>query len=335
MSVRKRALKSGNGIVVEHERLATSAASGDRSKNATAAMNHGNGNTNTRDENALIGCPPRGVIRMIGSHLERQQANCLEYEFDAALFQETQRILQLRRRRRRRTVTRGRQQRGDDTAPAQARPVTSSSPSSSFFDVVVQRQGHRFVCFLVVMQYDTNALCHSQHSLSIRKLLALDYQGYVTTIVIMVGRRQLQAEEEDRTAQETDTLLQREDGNVDQNTLDVESGAAESTDSRALGDDDNVNTDLFCHGTGFALLAINDTSLLLSMLNVTQVPSVVVVDTVTGRKLGDNALLAMEHHRDDPERALQAWERGHSGLSCCRTAIATATCQTSSSCAIQ
>jgi hypothetical protein len=165
--------------------------------------------------------------------------------------------------------------------------------------------------------------------------LALEYQDFVTTFVIMVGRP---AKDKNKMVQpqEIDTLLQSTMEERNKN-MDVEHASTWNGKQSDLDDNDDV-WDLYCLGTGFALLPNNNsnTSLLLSMLNVTQVPSIIVIDTATGRQVGgDVALLAMVSNRDNPQRILQAWEQGKSGLSCCETLLAMATCQTSVWCVIQ
>jgi hypothetical protein len=257
---------------------------------------------------------------MVGNHLQQHSSLCRTYEFDASLLQQTQRTMQVRRRRRLRNLAREPYTPQPDnssvTSAAQGRPTIIP-----FFELI-QHQGHRFVCFFVV-QY-TNAIHYSHHSLSIRKLLALDYGDFVTTVVIMVGRS---AETEDGVDPETDSLLQiaTEERN---SSRDLEHASAPNFRQSELRSNGYL-WDLFCLGTGFSLLPDDNTSFLLSILNVIQVPSIIVVDTATGRKVGGDAtLLAMETHRDNPQQVLQAWEQGKSGLSFCETLLALAKCQT-------
>ncbi|KAG7359738.1 hypothetical protein IV203_034836 [Nitzschia inconspicua] len=309
MSVRKTAVKRAHQGCMEQIPLdntggmTTTATPGCATKNCTVDR-----------------VPLRGVIRMINNHLQQQHAKAIEYQFDALLLQETQRSMQLRRKRRP-----GRRQcQGDNPDPetisATGEVEASIQPWPSSFVDVMQGQGHRFVCFLVV-QY-SHGLHHSKNTLSIRKLLALEYHELVTTVVVMVGQPRAPTAD---TRTETTSLLQTNcQGDKDDDIVGI------ATTNQINNDGGNV----FCNGTGFALLSLHNTSILLSMLNVTQVPSVVVVDTVTGRRLGDTALLAMEHHRDHPQRVIDAWEQGKSGLSCCSTMLAIATCRTSS-CVIQ
>jgi hypothetical protein len=307
MSARKRALKQTNN-------KDTHIPSKDNDMGTRHPFSTKNGGGAMDNNTAPL--RPRGVIQILANHFQQQNATLVNYEFDASLFQETQRTLLLRRRRKR-TFSRRRPSNQDAGTSESTDFLYQATPQErplSFFDVLQQRD-HRFVCFLVV-QYAANALCHSQHSLAIRKLLALAYQDLLTTVVIMVGRPA------QGQAQETSALLTRSG-----DSLDEEGGAG--------GISDVLDDNIFCHGTGFSLLCMDHTSVLLSMLNVTQVPSVVVLDTVTGRQLGDTALLAMEHHANNPHQVIQAWEQGKSGLSCCSKFLAMVTCQTSTPCVIQ
>jgi hypothetical protein len=224
------------------------------------------------DEQSLSNCQSgpvfRGLIQMIGNQLQREQScYCIKYEFDASLLQETQRMLQLRRRRRRRKVessSYSSPQQSDNQTPScqpWSTDVTTAAQAvqttSSFFELL-QRQGHRFVCFFVV-QY-ANARCHSQHSLYIRKLLSLEYQDIVTTVVIMVGRPE---QDVNLVENETDSLFPSAAEECSSN-LDVERGSTSNWRQNGICGD----WDLFCLGTGFALLPNNNnsTSLILSML---------------------------------------------------------------------
>jgi hypothetical protein len=82
---------------------------------------------------------------------------------------------------------------------------------------------------------------------------------------------------------------------------------------------------LFCRGTGFASLP--SSAILRAILNITQVPTIVVVDTSTGRSISPDAGLAMEWN--EPHFVINAWQRGKSGLSCSQKALAVMTFQSS------
>lgn len=92
-----------------------------------------------------------------------------------------------------------------------------------------------------------------------------------------------------------------------------------------IGDYADPSTDdAFCQGTGFALLP--STPILLSVLNITQVPAAVVLDSGTGQKMSKDAMLAIEW--SDPQSVINAWQRGKSGLDCTQKALAVASLQT-------
>jgi hypothetical protein len=84
----------------------------------------------------------------------------------------------------------------------------------------------------------------------------------------------------------------------------------------------------FMHGTGFA--ALGSTPVLMSLLNVTQVPTIVIIDSSTGRPISGDSALAMEWN--DPHDCLNAWQAGGSGLTAWQRIFSLATFQ--SDCAI-
>jgi hypothetical protein len=86
---------------------------------------------------------------------------------------------------------------------------------------------------------------------------------------------------------------------------------------------------IFCRGTGFCHLP--ETLAIRSLLNVSQVPYLAIVDTTTGEKMSQDAMLAMEWN--DAHRVINSWQRGRSGLTCTQKMMAVATLQ--SSCVIQ
>ncbi len=91
-----------------------------------------------------------------------------------------------------------------------------------------------------------------------------------------------------------------------------------------IGDKNSSCDDtIFCHGTGFA--AIPATPLLLSMLNVNQVPTIIILDNATGQKISRDAMIAMEWN--DAHSVINAWQKGKSGLSFAQKTIAVATLQ--------
>jgi hypothetical protein len=79
----------------------------------------------------------------------------------------------------------------------------------------------------------------------------------------------------------------------------------------------------FMHGTGFA--ALGSTPVLMSLLNVTQVPTIVIIDSDTGRPLSSGSALAIEWN--DPHDCLNAWQAGASGLTARQKVFSLATFQ--------
>jgi hypothetical protein len=80
---------------------------------------------------------------------------------------------------------------------------------------------------------------------------------------------------------------------------------------------------LFCKGSGFATLPAS--AVLLSMININQVPAIVILDTSTGQRISRDAMLAMEWN--DPHSVINAWQRGKSGLDCTQKILAVASFQ--------
>lgn len=79
------------------------------------------------------------------------------------------------------------------------------------------------------------------------------------------------------------------------------------------GKDSGEASSLFAQGTGFA--SVPSSSTLMSILNITQVPSLVILDTKDGRPISSDAGLALEwYNRNDPQELLDAWVQQQSGL---------------------
>lgn len=99
-----------------------------------------------------------------------------------------------------------------------------------------------------------------------------------------------------------------------------------TTGTRTTSHDD----DIFCQGTGFA--SIPASSLLLSMLNITHVPTILILETSSGQKISRDAMLAMEWN--DPHHVINAWQKGNSGLTFAQKVLAIATLQSEEHCII-
>ena len=96
------------------------------------------------------------------------------------------------------------------------------------------------------------------------------------------------------------------------------------------GGDTVGNGSILGAGTGFVGMEYDPT--ILTILNITQLPTLVVIDTITGRPLSSSG--RHNHHRamaaieyNDPDIVIEAWKRGQSGLTCCQSIWTTATCQ--------
>jgi hypothetical protein len=88
-------------------------------------------------------------------------------------------------------------------------------------------------------------------------------------------------------------------------------------------DNSSRNASLFCGGTGFYIFP--SLSILPTVLNVTQLPTIIVVDNQTGKTLPSDAILAIE--RNDSDTVITAWQQGKSGLSCIQKIITVSTCE--------
>jgi len=103
-------------------------------------------------------------------------------------------------------------------------------------------------------------------------------------------------------------------------------GHGEENDAVAAG------VEIFSQGTGFCYLP--ETPFLRSLLNISQVPCIIVVDTTTKdqKKMSQDAMLAIEWN--NPHHVINAWQRGQSGLTWTQKIMAVITLQ-SSPCVIQ
>ena len=74
-------------------------------------------------------------------------------------------------------------------------------------------------------------------------------------------------------------------------------------------------SDSFCNGTGFAFIPLDypNRTTLLALLAVTCVPSVVVIENKTGRRITDLGMQAIDTN-DDSKIILERWSKRQSGL---------------------
>jgi hypothetical protein len=73
------------------------------------------------------------------------------------------------------------------------------------------------------------------------------------------------------------------------------------------------NQDLLCGGTGFSCLSWShpNRAALLQLLSVSEVPSVIVIENATGRRLTDKGMIAIESN--DAQELLKRWRRQETG----------------------
>jgi hypothetical protein len=246
-------------------------------------------------------------------------------------------------------------------------PQHSSSlpPSLSSFEDVIGR--HRFVCFFVIQgrsrrrgrgrKKNSATSCYSSyyctHTLNLRKVIATEYHDVMSTFVIDIGSTFSSSSNNNNNKNvdncasvdyNNDPLLPLS-GNGDDNEEDgrqdnigvVLYGDEEPiiNDRREEDEEDFSSTnDNFCAGTGFTIFPSTvSTSTILAILNVSKIPSVVVIDTTTGRIVSRDAILAIE--KNNSHTVINRWQSGKSGLSLGQSICAAVTCQSDACCAIQ
>uniref|UniRef100_A0A7S0F6N2 Uncharacterized protein n=1 Tax=Craspedostauros australis TaxID=1486917 RepID=A0A7S0F6N2_9STRA len=163
--------------------------------------------------------------------------------------------------------------------------------------------GHRrFVCFLFVQEP------YSGHSLTLRRRVADDaFQQSVAVILVQNakggGLRSSAAQNSSNTSNSNDM----------ENNSGAGSAAANlSPEARA-----------YRNGTGFAVM--RSSNILYTLLNVTYIPMIVVVDMRTGRPCSKDAGLALEWNTAGD--VVRAWEKGRSGLTMAQKFLAVCTFQ--------
>jgi hypothetical protein len=236
----------------------------------------------------------------------------------------------------------------------------SSSPSLSSFEEVIGR--HRFVCFFVVQgrsrrtgrgRKKSTTSCSSYyctHTLNLRKVIATEYHDVMSTFVIDIGSTFYSSNNNssvDNCASvdyNNDPLLplsgdgddNEEDGRLDNNGLVLYGDEETIINDRHKEEDFSSNNNNFCAGTGFTVFpSTASISTILAILNVSKIPSVVVIDTTTGRIVSRDAILAIE--KNNSHTVINRWQSGKSGLSFGQSICAAVTCQSEdfSCCTIQ
>eukprot|EP00536_Pseudo-nitzschia_multiseries_P015362 jgi/Psemu1/42227/gm1.42227_g len=189
-----------------------------------------------------------------------------------------------------------------------SQPFLEHSSTTLPFATVVARK--RFAAFFVVQGHEKKSAsacatgshhCYSAHTLALRKRLARDYHDVMGTFVL-----DLTAPAPGESFGGDDELFEGYD--CESNRRRFDSGSAD-----------------FCRGTGFAVVPTtsrNTSTLLMLLGGIQKVPFVVVVDTVTGRTLPKDAMLAIQ--TNDPHSVVQRWQHPRryycpSGLTPCQT----------------
>mmetsp|Transcript_428 Transcript_428/g.495 ORF Transcript_428/g.495 Transcript_428/m.495 type:complete len:380 (+) Transcript_428:125-1264(+) len=266
--------------------------------------------------------------------------NVSVFSYHEDILRTTQTDFQKRRKRQRRP-----QPRFNDSRWCQYDDIQTLSSSLSSYEEIIDK--HRFVCFFVIQGRNrtrgrrnnhnhhnnnstaTTSYCsyYCKHTLNLRKIIATEYHDVMSTFVIDTSSGF------DRS-NFNDLLLPMADNMDDETTNDSNNHKEEQ------GFFSNNN---FCSGTGFAIYPLppsqptNNSFLLttLTVLNVSKTPSVVVIDTTTGRIVSRDVILAIE--KNDSHTVVNRWQLGKSGLSFFQQLCAVVTCQSEdySFCSIQ
>jgi hypothetical protein len=245
----------------------------------------------------------------------------------------------------------------------------SSSPSLSSFEEVICR--HRFVCFFVIQgrsrrrgrgrkkSTTSSSSYYCTHTLNLRKVIAAEYHDVMSTFVIDIGSTFSSNNNSNSNSNSNvdtcvsvdynkDPLLplagdgdDKEDGHRQNNNGEVLYGDEETiiNDRHEEEEEDlscSSNNNNFCSGTGFTVFPSTvSISTILAILNVSKIPSVVVIDTTTGRIVSRDAILAIE--KNNSHTVINRWQSGKSGLSFSQSICAAVTCQSEdfSCCTIQ
>jgi hypothetical protein len=238
----------------------------------------------------------RGILKMLFSR-QQQDCRCSVFQYDPTKLEEVDIMLRTKRRNRRLLPQGGDGEHNNSY-------YESSTPL--FLDLV---GSHRYVAFFVIQ--GNRSGFYSTHTVNMRKRLATGYHDSMTTFCIFIGSSPSSSSAASRS---------------------ISSSSNGGEIKGTKGNNDNTDT-AFLQGTGFATLEDSTPPLLLTLLNITQLPSVVVIDTATGRKVSEDAGLAIDWN--DAHLVLNAWQRGKSGLTCSQTTLAVLTCQGSAPCVIQ
>jgi hypothetical protein len=236
-------------------------------------------------------------------HNNADDAHVNAYRYHGLTLRESQKMLQKRKRSTRRKIH-------DEEGGGIGLPTILHSKYSTTFESAVKR--HKFVAFFVVQGFQNvgGSICYSKHTLDLRTILATDYHDVMTTFVLDLG--------DTSGGTNGHELLLLGGGYCDE-----ESGATMA--ARSGGGDESHP---FCNGTGFGLFpTTTSASTVLALLNVSKIPSVVVLDASSGRVVSRDAILSIE--RNDSHTVVNRWQAGKSGLSMVQQLSAVVICDCS------
>lgn len=248
----------------------------------------------------------RGILKMIAS---QSPSAIQEYEYNKQVLEETDKVFQTRKRKKQRNNGSANHHGVHHDAEGQQQQQHQSPSSLSTKGKFVSLQEvlcrHRYVCFFII-QGSCDGQYYSTHTLAIRKRLAIHYHDSISTILVSLngggGGGEKRSRKSRISSKSTDTVDIDCDGN---NRHEVGHDAA------------------FCRGSGFCSLP--SSPIFFTLFNVVAVPSIVIVDTMTGRPISPDAGLALEWN--DAHYVMNAWQRGSSGLTWCQKLLAVLTFQ--------
>lgn len=299
----------------------------------------------------------RGLLQLLHGQITNHITSCaasnrnttepvLLYNYNQHILHNTQLDFQKGRRRRRRKKQRRWHDHNNDVVVDEMGKTTDddiemkkilhryrdSNQTVSFSSIVNK---HRFVCFFIVQGYH-----YCKHTLNLRQILATDYHDVISTFVIdtvtcttkpIILNYTNNNEKGDGSIHSTmdDTIDNIENGNSD---IISNNNHNCKENEEVFTDLSNDNDDSFCKGTGFAKFPLSHHNLsnVLALLNVTKIPSLVIIDTITGQTVSRDAILSIENN--DCHTVINRWQMGKSGLSFTQQVCAHVTCQSEYSC---
>lgn len=259
--------------------------------------------------------PLRGLLKLIQGQIppplleiandtNETETNVYCYRYHGPTLRESQKELQKKKRMTSRNKKNKNSAEGEGSFPL----LLQHSKHSTTFETAVRR--HKFVAFFVVqgLQNAGGNPCYSAHTLKLRTILATDYHDVMTTFVLDLGGSG--------------------SGSISSNAM-LPFGDEGGDDEETRGAMAAAASHPFCKGTGFCLYPTNpfSVSTTLALLNISKIPSVVVLDSFTGRIVSSDAIISIE--RNDSHTVVNRWQSGRSGLSPWQQVGAVVTCDCS------